>query len=50
MVIDMIAFHPDDTASALRAFGGRVAQFIQCSTVMTYGPPWRVITATGRWR
>lgn len=39
VVIDMIAFHPDDTASALRAFGGRVAQFIQCSTVMTYGPP-----------
>ena len=39
VVIDMIAFHPDDTRSALKAFAGRIEQFIQCSTVMTYGPP-----------
>lgn len=39
VVIDMIAFHPDDTRSALRAFEGRVEHFIQTSTVMTYGPP-----------
>jgi nucleoside-diphosphate-sugar epimerase len=38
-VIDMISYSPDDAASALRAFGGRVAHFIHCSTVMTYGPP-----------
>jgi nucleoside-diphosphate-sugar epimerase len=37
--IDMISFTPDDAASALRAFAGRVHHFIQCSTVMTYGPP-----------
>jgi nucleoside-diphosphate-sugar epimerase len=38
-VIDMISYSPDDAASALRALGGRVAHFIHCSTVMTYGPP-----------
>jgi nucleoside-diphosphate-sugar epimerase len=38
-VIDMISFTEEDAASALRAFRGRVAHFIHCSTVMTYGPP-----------
>ena len=39
VVIDMIAFKPADTEAALRACAGRVKQFIQTSTVMTYGPP-----------
>ena len=38
-VIDMISFNADDAASALRACQGRVGHFVQCSTVMTYGPP-----------
>src|SRR5438132_10396357 len=38
-VIDMISFSPEDAASAVRAFSGRVRHFIHCSTVMTYGPP-----------
>src|SRR5712692_6663086 len=38
-VIDMISYSPDDAASAVRAFGGRVRHFVHCSTVMTYGPP-----------
>jgi len=37
--IDMISFTADDARSALRALHGRVDHFIQCSTVMTYGPP-----------
>src|SRR5262249_47820538 len=36
-VIDMIAFVPEDTLSAIRAFRGRVRHFIHCSTVCTYG-------------
>ena len=38
-VIDMISFNTEDAASAIRAFEGRIQHFIQCSTVMTYGPP-----------
>ena len=38
-VIDMISFSVEDATSAIRAFEGRVKHFIQCSTVMTYGPP-----------
>ena len=38
-VIDMISFNAEDAASALRACQGRVGHFVQCSTVMTYGPP-----------
>ncbi len=38
-VIDMISFNAEDAASALRACQGRVGHFLQCSTVMTYGPP-----------
>jgi nucleoside-diphosphate-sugar epimerase len=36
-VIDMIAYGPEDTRSAIRAFQGRVRHFIHCSTVCTYG-------------
>ena len=39
VVYDVIAFFPDDTESALRAFRGNVGHFIHLSTVMTYGPP-----------
>ena len=39
VVIDMISFNEEDAASAIRAFEGRIQHFIQCSTVMTYGPP-----------
>lgn len=38
-VIDMISFNAEDAASAVRAFQGRIGHFVQCSTVMTYGPP-----------
>lgn len=36
VVVDMVAFHPDDSASAIRAFAGRTKQFIHCSTVCVY--------------
>lgn len=40
VVVDMVAFHPDDSASAIRAFKGRCGQFLHCSTVCVYsGPP-----------
>ncbi len=39
VVVDMVAFHPDDSASAVRAFEGRTAQFIHCSTVCVYSGP-----------
>jgi len=40
VVVHMVAFHPDDSASAVRAFAGRCGQFIHCSTVCVYsGPP-----------
>lgn len=40
VVVDMVAFHPNDSASAVRAFAGRCGQFIHCSTVCVYsGPP-----------
>ena len=38
-VIDMISFNAEDAASALKACKGNIGHFIQCSTVMTYGPP-----------
>jgi nucleoside-diphosphate-sugar epimerase len=41
----MVAFHPDDTTSAIRAFSGRCGQFIHCSTVCVYsGPPLHIPT------
>src|SRR5579871_351633 len=36
-VVDMVGFVPEDEASALRAFRGRVGQFLFCSTVCVYG-------------
>lgn len=45
VVVDMVAFHPDDCASAIRAFAGRCGQFIHCSTVCVYsGPPQTIPT------
>ena len=38
-VIDMIGYDPEDSESAVRAFGGRVGQFIFCSTVDVYTKP-----------
>ena len=46
VVIDMVAFHPDDTASAIRAFAGRCDQFIHCSTVCVYSGPVSQIPTT----
>ena len=39
VVVDMVAFAPDDSASAIRAFEGRCGQFIHCSTVCVYSGP-----------
>lgn len=39
VVVDMVAFHPDHVASAIRAFSGRVQQYIFCSTVCVYSGP-----------
>lgn len=38
-VIDMVGFSPADGESVVRAFKGRIGQFIFCSTVCTYGGP-----------
>jgi nucleoside-diphosphate-sugar epimerase len=38
-VIDMICYHPAEAESDLRAFRGRVGQFIFCSTVDVYTKP-----------
>lgn len=38
-VIDMVAYHPDDIRSAIRAFGGEVGEYIFCSTVDVYTKP-----------
>ena len=38
-VIDMVCFLPDDAESAVRAFRGRVEQYIFCSTVDVYTKP-----------
>jgi len=35
-VIDMICFTPEDAESAVRAFRGRIGQYILCSTVAVY--------------
>ncbi|PQV62387.1 Nucleoside-diphosphate-sugar epimerase [Abditibacterium utsteinense] len=39
VVIDMVAFQPEDSAAAVRAFAGRTGQFIHCSTVCVYSGP-----------
>jgi len=38
-VIDMVGYLPEDAASAVRAFRGRVGHFIFCSTVDVYHKP-----------
>jgi nucleoside-diphosphate-sugar epimerase len=39
VVIDMVAYKPEDGKSAVRAFRGKVGQFIFCSTVDVYNKP-----------
>ncbi len=46
VVVDMVAFHPDNSASAIRAFAGRCGQFIHCSTVCVYSGPVTQIPTT----
>ncbi len=38
-VIDMVGYDPQDTESVIRAFTGRIGQFIFCSTVDVYRKP-----------
>jgi nucleoside-diphosphate-sugar epimerase len=38
VVIDMIAFHPDDARATVAAFGRRCQHLLFCSTVCTYAP------------
>jgi len=38
-VIDMVCFRPEEAESAVRAFKGRIDQYIFCSTVDVYGKP-----------
>src|SRR5690349_15030148 len=45
-VIDMIAFTPAHAESAVRAFGGRTAHYVVCSTVMTYGTTFTTVPTT----
>ncbi|HEX8552223.1 MAG TPA: NAD-dependent epimerase/dehydratase family protein [Abditibacteriaceae bacterium] len=46
VVVDMVAFVPEDSASAIRAFKGRCTQFIHCSTVCVYSGPVEQIPTT----
>lgn len=46
VVVDMVAFTPPDSASAVRAFAGRTGQFIHCSTVCVYSGPVSQIPTT----
>jgi nucleoside-diphosphate-sugar epimerase len=39
VVVDMVAFHPNDTEGAIKAFKGRTGQYIFCSTVCVYSGP-----------
>ncbi len=44
-VVDMVAFKPADTESAIRAFKGKTDHFLHCSTVCVYsGPPQTIPT------
>jgi nucleoside-diphosphate-sugar epimerase len=45
-VVDMVAYHPDNTRSVLRAFQGRVGHVVTCSTVCVYGGPLTRLPAT----
>jgi nucleoside-diphosphate-sugar epimerase len=45
VVVDMVAFRPEETLSAIEAFSGRTGQFVHCSTVCVYsGPPTTIPT------
>jgi nucleoside-diphosphate-sugar epimerase len=46
VVVDMVAFSPDDSASAVRAFAGKCGQFIHCSTVCVYSGPVQQLPTT----
>jgi len=49
VVYDMICFSPEQAEASVRAFGGRCAQFVFCSTVCTYAvntPPAVLIDET----
>jgi nucleoside-diphosphate-sugar epimerase len=46
VVIDMVAFQPEDVQSAIRAFRGRAGQYIFCSTVDVYTKPAQVYPVT----
>jgi nucleoside-diphosphate-sugar epimerase len=39
VVMDMVGYKPDDGESVVRTFGGKVGQFIFCSTVDVYAKP-----------
>jgi len=43
VVVDMVAFKPEESQSAIRAFSGRTGQFIHCSTVCVYSGPVKTI-------
>ena len=38
-VLDMVCFRPEEAESAVRAFKGRIQQYVFCSTVDVYGKP-----------
>lgn len=46
VVIDMVAFAPENAESVLRAFTGKVKQIVVCSTVCVYGGPMTQLPAT----
>jgi nucleoside-diphosphate-sugar epimerase len=45
-VIDMVAFNADDARSAIRAFKGRTAHYVACSTVVVYGHDFTALPTT----
>jgi nucleoside-diphosphate-sugar epimerase len=45
-VIDMVAFDAEDARSAIRAFRGRTAHYVACSTVVVYGHGFTALPTT----
>ncbi|MDJ1433254.1 NAD-dependent epimerase/dehydratase family protein [Halostagnicola sp. A-GB9-2] len=45
-VIDMVCFRPADARSAIRAFEGRIEQFVLCSTESVHRRPFRSMPVT----
>lgn len=45
-VIDMVAYAPEAAESVVRAFAGRAAHLVVCSTVSVYGGPMTKLPAT----